>query len=829
MKKFHKGIAALAYIYIYIYITLTGASISVFAESTTTEQTSSSSIEVTSSQVISSSSSTTDGLDQTSTSQTSTETGSSQDEATKPATSEAQGSQSSNAETAVEEKENLYRLYHPGLKVHLFTKSTNEYSVLGGRGWKQEGTAWQTSKKEGEVVYRLYHPGLQVHLYTKSNNEYAVLAQRGWRQEGEAFRSFGTIPVYRLYHAGIQRHLYTTGVAEYNQLASRGWKQEGIAFYALESSPGSSSSNLGSSSSNLGSNNPNPDQPASLTGSLTSQLQESSILVRLEPNETADLSQVLFAVWSEKNGQDDIRWYKSSATGDVTIPYENHKGYGDYQVHAYQQVAGKLRGITTHRFTIEQPRLTGTVSQVAPSSYRITVSNVPPTVQSMYIPVWSEKDGQDDIRWYQATKQATKQADGSYQVTVYLQDHKFNSGNYQAHIYITSKNGKESIGVGKVTDFQVAPILQSSAKVSISNIQDNGTFDVVVSDIVAPGELQQVSVPVWSDANGQDDIRWYQATKQSNGTYRVTVDMVNHQFDWGIYHAHVYLTMKNGQTSGAGSTQMTIPKPKNTTRITTSYQGTGNYRVNLQGVLTSGQVLLAIWSDTNGQDDLRWYGASRQGTADFVGYFNAQDHSGIGKYNIHAYEVVNGQMRGLGTQTVQVAKSSFVVPYFSQVDPRWSGLRYGAWSFGPTGCVPAVIAMIFTGLKGTTISPVDVGNFLHYNTMEFNRNFAGTSSRGIVLAAQHWGLKANVLNSVNDLSLALQQGYFVAAAVGNSKFVFGGGHELVLKGYQNGNTYVVDPYNPSNNGWYSIQYLWSVQSTDPVDRTEGAPFIKVTD
>lgn len=813
MKKFHKGPAVLAHIYIYVCVcvALTGASISVFAESTTTEQTSSSSIEVTSGQETSSSSSTTDGLEQTSTSQTSTETGSSQDEATKPATSEVQGSQSSYTETEVEEKENLYRLYHPGLKVHLFTKSTNEYSVLGGRGWKQEGTAWQTSKKEGEVVYRLYHPGLQVHLYTKSKNEYDVLAQRGWRQEGEAFRSFGAMPVYRLYHAGNQRHLYTTSKTEYSQLANRGWKQEGIAFYALESGTGSSS--------------PSPAQPASITGTLTSQLQENGILVQLKPNETADFSQVLFAVWSEKNGQDDIRWYKSSATGTVTIPYENHKGYGAYQVHVYQQVAGKMRGITSHRFTIDQPRLIGTVNQIGPSSYRITVSNVPPTVQSIQIPVWSEKDGQDDIRWYQTTKQV----DGSYQATLYLQDHKFNSGSYQGHIYITNKNGKETIGVGSVPNFQVAPILQSSAKVSISNIQDNGKFDVIVSDIAAPGELQQVSIPVWSDAKGQDDIRWYNATKQSNGTYRITVDMANHQYDWGLYHAHAYLTMKNGQKSGAGSTQATLPKPKSTTRITASYQGTGNYRVNLQGVLTSGQVRLAIWSDTNGQDDLRWYDANRQGTTNFVGHFNAQNHSGVGKYHIHAYEVVNGQMKGLGTQTVQVAKSSFVAPYFSQLDPRWSGLRYGAWSFGPTGCVPTVIGMIFTSLKGTTISPVDVGNFLHYNTMEFNRNFAGTSSRGIVLAAQHWGLKTNALNSVTDLSTALQQGYFVAAAVENSRFVLSGGHEIVLKGYQNGNTYVLDPYTPSNNGWYSIQYIWGVQSTDPVDRTEGAPFIKITD
>ena len=70
----------------------------------------------------------------------------------------------------------LYRLYHPGLQVHLYTTDTNEYKVLGARGWKQEGLAWNTADKQGDAVYRLYHPGLRVHLYTKDTNEYKVLA-----------------------------------------------------------------------------------------------------------------------------------------------------------------------------------------------------------------------------------------------------------------------------------------------------------------------------------------------------------------------------------------------------------------------------------------------------------------------------------------------------------------------------------------------------------------------------------------------------------------------------------------------------------------------------
>lgn len=148
------------------------------------------------------------------------------------------GQQVATAQITVLQKEStkfpVYRLYHPGLKAHLYTKDANEYQVLAGRGWKQEGVAFTSSKEEGEPVYRLYHSGLKVHLYTKDAYEYQTLASRGWKQEGEAYRSYGEVPVYRLYHSGIKKHLYTKDANEYQVLAKRGWKQEGLAFYAVK-------------------------------------------------------------------------------------------------------------------------------------------------------------------------------------------------------------------------------------------------------------------------------------------------------------------------------------------------------------------------------------------------------------------------------------------------------------------------------------------------------------------------------------------------------------------------------------------------------------------
>lgn len=52
----------------------------------------------------------------------------------------------------------VYRLYHAGRNVHLYTKNESEYRDLPSKGWKQEGTAWWSSDNKGEIVYRFFNP-----------------------------------------------------------------------------------------------------------------------------------------------------------------------------------------------------------------------------------------------------------------------------------------------------------------------------------------------------------------------------------------------------------------------------------------------------------------------------------------------------------------------------------------------------------------------------------------------------------------------------------------------------------------------------------------------
>ena len=132
----------------------------------------------------------------------------------------------------------MFRLYNPNSGEHLYTLDNNEYSILGGIGWDQEGYAWHVPAS-GTDVYRLYNPNSGDHHYTADRNEYDTLAGIGWTQEDVAFKSAsaeGGIPVYRLFNPNVTigTHHYTTNQNEYNTLGGIGWQQEGIAFYGVE-------------------------------------------------------------------------------------------------------------------------------------------------------------------------------------------------------------------------------------------------------------------------------------------------------------------------------------------------------------------------------------------------------------------------------------------------------------------------------------------------------------------------------------------------------------------------------------------------------------------
>lgn len=554
-------------------------------------------------------------------------------------------------------------------------------------------------------------------------------------------------------------------------------------------------------------------------------LGEKGINITMPSDVSTNLT-VYHAVWSATNDQDDIVWYKVNSSGTTTAAYTGD--YGTYLIHTYAVVKGQMQIISATSIAVPKPEVTVTITKVSDTSAKVTVTDVPVYIHDIQLPTWTSKNNQDDIKWYKATKQA----DGSYTYTFYAKNHNFESGHYNVHVYGTSEVTHSFVALlgSEGIDLTFNQSLTNPTVTVQNQNATNGILQVVIAETETSKDIADVSVAAWSETN-QENIHWYTSSSVSNGKIVITVDEKYHHNVSGNYTIHVYVKTKDGETIGYNLGQYALNNTQ-TTSVSTSYKGTGVYGVIVSGVYSSGTVKYAVWSDTNGQDDIKWYDATTSGTS-ATGLINVTNHSGTGTYHVHVYQSDNGKMYFLTSTDFTVKQTNYSNPYYNQRDGRWANTRYGYYTMASTGCVPTSLAMVFSALTNTEVLPTTVASYLYNNTVEFNRGTEGTTGNGILVASRQWGLIPTVLNSSSVLSSALQEGHYVVAAVQQNKFSpwgWGTSHEIVLKGYSNGMTYVSDPYNSANNGWYPIASLWNEQSTQSVDVSGlGCPFVKITD
>ena len=289
------------------------------------------------------------------------------------------------------------------------------------------------------------------------------------------------------------------------------------------------------------------------------------------------VQEVRVPIWSNKDGQDDLTWYHADKQSDgsykVHVDKASHKGdAGTYSVQLYYMLDGKRTYITETTATVPESQVTGklTITNQTSNGFDVVVTNVSgggKAVQEVRVPIWSDKDGQDDLTWYHADKQS----DGSYKVHVDKASHKGDAGTYSVHLYYMLDGKRTYITETTAT----VPESQVTGKLTISNQMSNG-FDVVVTNVSGGGkEVKEVRVPIWSDKNGQDDLTWYHADKQSDGSYKVHVDTASHKGDAGTYSVHLYY-MLDGKRTYITETTATVPQITET-QVTGKLTNNGSY------------------------------------------------------------------------------------------------------------------------------------------------------------------------------------------------------------------------------------------------------------
>ena len=345
------------------------------------------------------------------------------------------------------------------------------------------------------------------------------------------------------------------------------------------------------------------------------------------------------AVWSEENGQDDLVWYSLPGTARViNFDIQNHKkSTGKYNVHVYNwnttsnlcQAEFRVSGNTTSTLKVSSVDNRSDLYRV-----QLKFADMPDDVDVVQFPVWNKAD-QSDIRWITAQQKSN----GVWEADVSIPDQQVGAV-YQVHAYANLTSGT-LVFLGKTTFKVIGP----SADVEIQNYNANqGTFDVIVKNVEVPAGVESVRVPVWSEPD-QGDLIWYFADRQSDGTYKVHVDIANHHNNRSTYNVHVYVMDNNGvQTFVA----MTSQQVKETT-----------YQLTLKNhkAAKATSVNFAVWSERNDQDDLVWYEGKKTSSNTWSAEASIKNHKTAGKYLVHVYGIVNGKQIFLDQTTFEVSEA----------------------------------------------------------------------------------------------------------------------------------------------------------------------------
>ena len=554
--------------------------------------------------------------------------------------------------------------------------------------------------------------------------------------------------------------------------------------------------------------------------------------------------EVKIPFWSHANGMKDIVWYSPSRQTDgsytVTANVNDHENAsGKYEAQVFY-VDYQGRNTFVKKAFVDRAKPSADLSISNPDSngnFTITAKNLKgfEGYKEVKIPFWSHANGMKDIVWYSPSRQA----DGSYTVTANVSDHENANGQYEAQLFYVDQQGRNTFV--KKTFIQYEGKTSPTGTITIqNNNKDTGTFDVIIKDVYSPKGVRTIQVPTWSDKDGQDDIRWYEAIRQSDGTYKVSVKASNHKNSTGTYHVHLYYVQNDNSRVGIGATTVQVENRKANTKTQAFIKNVnsekGTYTVTVyqapQGRQIK-QIRVAVWSQPH-QENLRWYSTTPSGLQTDIEILALNHGNVAGDYTTHVYvdysdDSVEGLNLGKTKLSPRNQKVGSQTAYYSQRDPRWGGKWYGVSNMDQSGCVPTSLAMTFTDILGRQVLPTTVADYLYYNTNSFNKiAVAGTDADGLVAATNHWGLKSQMLTGKDAIAATLVSGKHVLAAVEESIFINAPyTHEIVLQGYDNGKTYVRDPFNPANNGWHSIDYIFSVKSTDPIDAKLGSPFFSI--
>ena len=355
------------------------------------------------------------------------------------------------------------------------------------------------------------------------------------------------------------------------------------------------------------------------------------------------ISRVKVPIWTENSGQDDIIWYDASKQNDgnykVTVNISKHKNEsGEYNIHLYYiEPNGKIRGVSGTKTIV-----------VAPSSARESIPS-----QGVYT-FKKEVEVKNSPTMTAKTEFTFARGERIRYDKVLDADH------HQWISYVSYSGTRRYIPIATLTNEEAPKPVQVTGTIHIENKTSQG-FDVVVTNVSSTKGVKTVKLPIWSSQGGQDDVIWYDAVKQTDGTYKLSVDIRRHKNNYGDYNVHMYYVQSDGSLQGVTGTTTKVEEPKYSVTGTIhienkTSQGFDVVVTNVSSTKGVKTVKLPIWSSQGGQDDVIWYDAIKQTDGTYKLSVDIRRHkNNRGEYNIHMYYVQSdGSLQGVTGTTTKV-------------------------------------------------------------------------------------------------------------------------------------------------------------------------------
>ncbi|MCR1959308.1 GBS Bsp-like repeat-containing protein, partial [Erysipelatoclostridium ramosum] len=214
---------------------------------------------------------------------------------------------------------------------------------------------------------------------------------------------------------------------------------------------------------------------------------------------------------------------------------------GQYITHIYATNASGKQGVANIN-NIEVPNSAPKIKsikkkEVTNESYTLEIiADDDNKVVQVKAVTWTNDNGQDDLLWTDATYE-----NGKWIVKIDRKDHNFRYGDYTTHVYAYDAEGiYTSVDSGKnvIEEPDFSDNKPHIKDVYITEANDFGfTITCTVTDDNA---IKKVQMPTWTYFGGQDDLKWYTATKVDKNTYSYRVMKSDHNSEFGAYMTHIY-------------------------------------------------------------------------------------------------------------------------------------------------------------------------------------------------------------------------------------------------------------------------------------------------